>query len=530
MSAPAVEVVDDDTGEVFLGSIVPRLYTPPLAVGEPGPCGCGCALTEETSYGFAVARFADERLSRPLWAWQRWLVIHGGELVNGAPRFRRIIVTVGRQSGKTDLMITLSLFWLFVEQHESILGTSTLLKYAKKPWIKAFDLAVAQLWRELPADPRRKAIRKTSGEEEWWTAAGAHYAIAASNAEGGRSMSNKRVLADEFAKQYDYEAYSAAYYSMDAFEDAQYWAPTTPDPKGVVYKDLRAAALTFMAGGEGDETLALFEWSPPDGAPPDSPLALCAANPTTGRPGGKKLDRLRREARAAVAKGGDLLRTFKTEILCMQVDDDDKPINLVKWRDCYDPGDLSDVRSKVALVFDVAPSQQHCTLTAAAVLEDGRVRLEPQRAWDGPACVDRAIRELPALVAKIRPRAFGWLPGGPAESAAAKLKDRSAGVRRGEWPPRGVVVEEIRAELPAACMGLAQMVMAGRIAHPDDPLLNEDVLAAEKLIRPSGTWVFSRKGDGDCDSLYAAAGAAFLALTLPTPIGDIRILIGDEDD
>lgn len=516
--APAGLVVDE-----VLGSVTPRIFTPPLVSGPAGPCGCGCALTPDTSYGFAVVDFAEERLGRPLFAWQRWLVIHAGELTAlGLPRFRRIVVVVGRQSGKTVALETLALYWLFEDQHPSILGTSTLAKYAKRTWMSAFKLAADRLADDMPENPHRKAIRKTTGEEEWWTLADCHYGVAASNAEGGRSMSNQRVIADELAKQYNYDAYSAAYYSMDAFEDAQYWGLTTPDAKGVVFNDLRGAALEFIESGEGDPTLALFEWSAPDDAAPDDLYALAAANPTVGRLRGKSMARMVNQARAAMAKGGELLRSFRTEVLCIPpVGDDDRPVNLEAWKASRDPGTLDDVRDQVVAVFDVAPSERHATLYVAAQLPDGRVRLEPVKAWDGLGCVDLAVRELPGVVARVKPRAFGWFPVGPGASAAARLRTE----RRGEWPPRGVTVQELRGELSAVCMGFGQLVAAGKVAHSGDPLLDDDVQAAQKLARSNGSWVFSRMGEGDCDALYAASGAAYLAQTLPSGLGRPRVLL-----
>jgi hypothetical protein len=508
----------------ILGSIVPRLWTPPLVTGPPGPCGCGCALTPETSYGFLAVEFVESKLGRFCYPWQRWLNIHAGELTDeDIPRFRQVISTVGRQSGKTRGVEDLSLFWIFEEKQPSILGTSTLLKYAKKPWMSAFLTACAskELRKHLGADPRRKAMRKQSGEEVWWTVDGSEYAVAASNAEGGRSMSNTRVIADEFAKQYNYDAYGAAYYSMDAFENAQYFALTTPDPKGVPYRDLRGAALEYIRTGEGDPTLGLFEWSMPVGADPRDPLNLAMANPTMNRPGGKRGDRLLNQARAAVAKGGELLRTFSTEVCCMQVDDIDAPINLTSWRHrCLDVGTMDAVRSRVALLFDVALSLRHATLYAAAELADGRIRIEPVQAWEGIGCVDRAVRDLPALVGRVRPKLFGWLPFGPAAAAGAKLSSTRLGV----WPPRGVTVQEIRGELTQVCMGFSQLVDAGQIAHSADPLLDADIEAAAKLPRGDG-WVFTRRGEGDCDALYAAAGAAWLAQTLDPTLPSFEVLL-----
>jgi hypothetical protein len=87
-------------------------------------------------------------------------------------------------------------------------------------------------------------------------------------------------------------------------------------------------------------------------------------------------------------------------------------------------------------------------------------------------------------------------------------------------------VEEIRGELAAVCMGLAEQVTAGKIAHSDDPLLNDHIGGAERLYR-GDTWVFSRKGDGHCDAAYAAAGAVHLARTLPAPVGKPRLVVAD---
>src|SRR5678815_4377733 len=84
-----------------LGSVTPRLWTPPLVTGPPGPCGCGCALTPDTSEGFDWVEFARDSMNREPYLWQRWLAIHGGELLDdGRPRYRYVFVIVARQNGK----------------------------------------------------------------------------------------------------------------------------------------------------------------------------------------------------------------------------------------------------------------------------------------------------------------------------------------------------------------------------------------------------------------------------------------------
>src|ERR1041384_5823800 len=100
----AVEQERVDPGSV-LGSVTPRLFPAPLITGPPDDCPCGrCALTPETTYGFAVIVFARDVLKMPLDPWQEFLVIHAGELLaDNRPRFKKILLIVARQNGKTTL-------------------------------------------------------------------------------------------------------------------------------------------------------------------------------------------------------------------------------------------------------------------------------------------------------------------------------------------------------------------------------------------------------------------------------------------
>src|SRR5687768_9793567 len=114
-----------------LGLTVPRLWTPPLR-----------ELTPETSLGFDIIDFAREDLDAPLDPWQEWTVIHGFELLpDGRTRYKKLLILVARQNGKTHLCCVLTLYWMFVQRVPNILGTSTKLEYAKDAWKKAKVLA-----------------------------------------------------------------------------------------------------------------------------------------------------------------------------------------------------------------------------------------------------------------------------------------------------------------------------------------------------------------------------------------------------
>lgn len=524
------------------GSTLPRIYTPPLVTGPPGPCGCGCALTPSTSYGFDVDEFARVVLRHPLDPWQRWLAIHAGELLpDGSPRFYQVLVLVARQNGKTELLVVLSLFWMYVDRWPMVLGTSTKLDYAKESWRKAVRLArrVPDLSAEIPA---RGGVRETNGEQELMIRYRigaedledeARYKIAAANAEGGRSLTVNRLILDELRQHHTYDAWDATEGATSAAAWSQIWAITNAGTdKSIVLNDLRAAALAFLGLDDqeqpiepaGDDDLMLAEWSAPPNSDPEDLVALAAANPNLGRR--KNARRLLAQARRAKARGGEKLTGFKTEHMCIRVRLMDPAIDPGAFARANVPGDLSAVRSRVAMVLDVAPDLLHATLYAAAVLPDGKVRVDFRAAWEGLGCTDKARRDLPGILASSRPQAFGWLPNGPAAALAASLADRrKAGqrARRNNWPPAGVAVSEIRAEVPAVCMGFAEGILSGRYVHSGDPLLTAQTHGAEKLWH-GDVWVFSRRGEGHVDSVYAAAGCAHLAQILPPPVGRPRLV------
>jgi hypothetical protein len=475
-----------------VGSTEPRLWTKALR-----------PLTPETSFGYDVIEFAREVLKQPLDPWQEWLVIRAGELqADGVtPRFRQVLVLVSRQNGKTFLLQVLALYWMYVERVKLVLGTSTILDYARESWEKAVSMAegTERLAKEI--NPR-SGVRRANGEQALTISSGGRYKIAASNARGGRSLTIDRLVMDELREHHDWSAFNAAVPATSAVPDAQIWMISNQgDDRSVVLASLRAQALSGA-----DPRLGLFEWSAPDGATATDVNALSMANPNLGRR--ISLDSLIGDALRAEAAGGEQLAGFLTEHQCRYVPMLNPAVDPAHWLACLDPGVMDGVRDRVALCMDVSPDLKHASLYAAAALDDGRVRVEPVKAWSGPGCTDELRRELPEIVQRVQPRVFGWFPSGPGASLAADMEER-----RG-WPPDGVELEEIRGEVTAVCMGFSEQVDAHRIAHSGDPLLDAHVSGAEKLANGDG-WRFSRKGEGHVDAAYAAAGAVHLARTMP---------------
>lgn len=503
------------------GSTTPRIFTPPAVTGEPGPCGCGCALTPATSKGFEVVEFAHHVLGVVLMPWQRWLFIHALELdLWGAYRFRTILVLVARQNGKTTALSVLALWRMLCDGAKLVLGTSTTVDLAKEAWEKSVTLAedTQALAGEFRFDGRGSAIRRENSSTQLLALNRARYKTAPANRKGGRSLSVDLLILDELREHQTWDAWSASSKTTNARPDGQKWAITNQgDRTGVVLAHLRAAAMAGLgldvqaeedadpdevAEKLGDDSLALFEWSATDKCALDDVEEWARANPSLGY--------TTAEASIASDLRTDSPEVFRTEVLCQRVDLLDTAIDMEAWGAGTDEtATMAPSRGKVCLCIDVDPGGHHVTLVGAAVLSDGRVQVAVVDSWSGPNAVQAARSALPAWRASIRPRAFGWFPGGPAAALAADLKDdKKATALGGE-------------DAPAVCLGLAQQITGRRIVHNGDPLLRAQLAGAGKM--PQGDrWRFVRLGGPSVDAAYALAGAVHLART----IGNINRIPG----
>lgn len=508
------------------GSTTPAYFTPPLVVGPPGPCGCGCALTDETTAGFAVVEWATDVLHYPPDPWQRWALIHGLELLpDGRPRFRTLLIEVARQNGKTTLLVILSLWWQFVCEVAMVLGTSTKLDYAKESWHRAVDVAEAA--PALARQRGRRWTREANGEQESWTTSKSRYKIAPSNEEGGRSLSVDRLILDELRQHHDYSAWAAAVNAGRARRNFQTWALSNAGTdRSVVLNNLHDNALDMIRWADavgadrvlelkheapGDVRTGAFLWVCDVDADPLDVDQLAIANPSLGYR--IELDDLLGDARVAVHAGGDALAKFKIESMCIRVPSLNQAIDMGAWSRMEIPATLDLERDRLAACVDVSPDGHRADLVVAALLDDDRVRVEVVKSWDNLGDV-RA--ELPAWLARVRPYAFGWFPRSGAAALVAELASPKAG--RLNWPPRGVQVAEIKTETPAVCMGFAALVAEQRIVHSGQASLTTHMGNAEKAVT-GAVWVFDRRpGAGHVTGAYAAAGAVHLARTIPAPI------------
>jgi hypothetical protein len=451
-------------------------------------------LTRETSAGFQVDDFARDVLRHPLDPWERWAVIHGMELLpNGWPRFRQLLILVARQNGKTELLVILSIFWMWVQRVGIVLGTSTKLDYSRESWLKVVRVVrnTAGLAPDIAA---RGAVRSVNGEQEVSTPWGSRYKIAAANETGGRSLTVDRLVEDEIRQHHDYSAHEAAENAMNAVADAQAWAITNEgDDRAVVLHDMYDAALGFVNTGDGDRRLGLFAWSAPPGCDLEDVEATAQANPNLGR----RIfwENLEGKAKRAKLAGGEAEARYRTEVLCQRVTRmKDQPISLDTWAatalDVHPSGDP-------VFFVTVAKEMKSASISVAA-LHEGVPHVELADHREGPT---------------------GWITGRILELArrypSARFAAWSAGPVK-SWVPilaeHGVELVLLPAtDAGAACAHLQKLADNLAFTHSPNQIVAESLAGAEKRDLEGGAWTWDwSHSTGDLAPIVGHTGALWL--------------------
>lgn len=497
--------------ELVLGRTEPRLSTPPLR---------DVLNDRSASYGYAVIDFARNILRTPLDPWEEHAVIRGGELKHDGitPRFRKVLIIVARQQGKTYMVRVLTQFWLFVEQWPMVFGMSTTASMAKKQW----EIVVREATKNPALSPDVESVTRSKGLETLTTVEGCEYCFGAATEDGGgRSLSIDRLIVDELRKHKDTGPWNAAYLAMNGRPLGQAYCITNQgDLRSVTLRSIRADALRDIQDGNEDGDVCLLEWSAPDKSSPMDLHALAAANPNMNRVGWDGQLRMDQntvlgQGRQALLAGGRELSKHLTEVLCMEVDALDAAVDPVAWRS-GNRESFAQPRSRTVGFIDVSPTQKHVTLCGAVMQVDGKIRVVTLADWEGAGALAAMRADLPGLVAEHELRKLGWVPGNYTAvlgSYLAKLK-----------VPGCEIVELGGEDVLQACMGFSERVLAGEVVHLNDPLLEAHITRAAKYY-VGDRWRFTWDGKDDVDAAYAAAGAAHLALTLPKPIrGSISIV------
>ncbi|MFK4760307.1 hypothetical protein ACI3KS_05165 [Microbacterium sp. ZW T5_45] len=391
----------------MVGSEVPRLWTRPLR-----------PLTPETSLGFEVIDFALLFLGVALYPWQKWLLIHALELnPDGTFRFRRVIVLVARQNGKSMLAAVLAAWWLFVDSDRfeerlppfrfKVLGTAQNLDTAQDVWNLTGRWCDDENEGHVPALASKvQKLQRKNGQPGIYLANGAHYEVRAASRKGGRGKAAARVLMDEMREQQTWDAWDSVAQTTKAIFNSQLWGISNAgDVRSVVLRKQRdnliADIEAWLSRGIDDleayangelsaPTSALFEWSAPDGCALDDIDGILQANPSIGH-GEITIEQCLQDAR-------DMLEaSYRTEVLCQWVTSAVKSfISPKDWRDRHTP--IPDVRiargARTVWAVDTSANRSTTWVGSAVLTESGKPFAYLQRKRTGMMWAPDYLEEL----------------------------------------------------------------------------------------------------------------------------------------
>ena len=511
------------------GSEVPRIFTPPLR-----------DLNEETSLGFAAIEFAEDVCGISLFPWQRWLLIHGLELdpsitvstmgerdpLDPLFRFRKVVVLVARQNGKSTLSQVLSLFFLFQLGTSLVLGTAQDLDTAEEVWDGAQDIIdetpeLAELTDKPIRVNGKKTIRLKTGER---------YKVKAANRKAGRGLSGDLILLDELREHTSWDAWGAITKTTTARPSAQIWSLSNAgDASSIVLRHLRASAHAALgdpdgvnatlnpstllpsegemdadvADGvsaemvaedlEGDEAasaLGLFEWSAPPGCDIHDRAGWAWANPSLGYG-------ISERTLAGDAKS-DPEWTYRTEALCQWSDGSLQGLFPPgKWEGQEDPVSAVAPGGRKVLALAMSHDRSRAHIAIAGLRADGipHVGVIASRAgvdWVIPWLQADDAPDFDFLVVQER--------GAPESALLDELEHY--GIPLARWgggdltAGHGLFYDAVAAD------------DGGRMRHQPQPVLDVAVAVAATKLLSGGAWVVDLvKSPADASPLKAAIGA-----------------------
>lgn len=250
------------------GSQVPRIFTPPLR-----------KLTPATSLGFEAVDFAEGSLGLSLFPWQKWFLVHSLELLgDGSLRFKKVLLLLPRQNGKSFIVSVRLLWRLFMEPGTQTLGSAHKLEAAEEIWALALGMVRRS---ELSGDVSQ--VSNVNGNKFFRTVDDSRWKVQATNDDGGRSLTIDDLFFDELRQHRDYTAWAAMTGTMVARANSQLLcASNAGEAKSEVLKVEREGALKAIETKDVHSEVGLFEWSAREDRAVDDLDGWYEANPSLG--------------------------------------------------------------------------------------------------------------------------------------------------------------------------------------------------------------------------------------------------------
>lgn len=463
---------------------LPARFTPPLSADFPTD---GDRLIDLIELCWVTPE-SDTPLK--LDEWQKWLLramlerypddheTHPGEL-----RFRQIVVSLGRQNGKSVLGGALALEALAFRRGDCLSLASTReqasIIYSR---VKHVIDSTAWLSKRFKKTTETRGLAKTDGSGKYNVSPARESSLQGITI-GGRCILDEGHLAKR-------GIWTAALKGTAAVAGAQVVMITTAgDQESQTLIDLYRSAEQAIAGDKNLERFGAFIWEAPANSQLDDPEAIKAANPAV-EAGRIPIDRVLQDIQTQPEHE---VRRYTLNQFISGV------------RETWLPGDLFRRASgtgienieNAILGIDVTRNFEHATIAAAKRVGDNfQTELVA-------SLVNPTEDKLVDLIVQIcRKHAIN----------AVALDDRGMHSLHRKLKDKGITVWNLwNKEINTACMTAYSMFANGRVTHNNDPLLvMQNGQAVAKYV--GEYWQISRKDSiGDIDALLATVWALHVA-------------------
>jgi len=479
--------------------VLPKLQTPPR-YAVPLPAGA------THSYGALAEAWAVEHVGLQLLTWQRYALRYALACDRaGVPAWRHVVLSTARQNGKTTLVRAL-LDWSLMlpgPLWQTVIG----LAYDRRQ--------AARIYHDVLVDVEGLGAYVTMYNGIRGPA-GTYYDVASREARNNlRGLSVDLAVFDEVATHATTDVFDALLPTMATRPTALLVGLSTAGSEhSVLLRDWYDTGVRAAAGGIPIPGYGMLWWAAPEGASPDDPAAIAAANPSL-----RELLQPRALAyeRARLGDGA-----WARERLNLWTVSEESIIPGPYWHARTDPlAPHPGVGERVAIAIDTGHGWQRASIVVAHVsppsgLPHVRLATSLEAPSDtaalSPSTVVAALR---LLVAEHNPERIVYDAGAP---IAAALE--SAAID-GDWPVVGLTSRQ----MAGAAANLEAHVLSGDMSH-DGSLLFAQQLAGAGRMKVGDGWKFSRRASVTAIDAIVSASMALYALTRPGEVVPTGPFIG----
>lgn len=428
-----------------------------------------------------MARVA-EMLGTPFMPWQRLVADVAGEVLpSGLPAYRKVVLTVPRQSGKTTELLGQAVHRaLGYGRRQRIIYTAQTRQAARRKWEEEHVGA-------LEASPFRPFFRTrlANGSEAIIWRNGSLHGIEASKSSSGHGETVDLPMIDEAFAQVDDRLEGAFMPAMVTRADAQLWVVSTAGDETSTYLRNLVDVGRESAGQRVTSGIAYFEWSCPDDLDFFDPVNWPVFMPALGHTVTPEVI----AADVATMDPDVALRAYGNRwVRRGQVD------ALPGWDDCIVAS--SQIVGPLVLAVDASPDLMAASIAAVGRNQDGRWHVEVIEHRAGTGWVAARLAELER---SWHPTAMVMPQSGPITALAPKFEQADLDV-----------AELGTQEQARGAQDLAQLVRGegDGIVHLGQAVVGAAVDGAVRRSWGDGGWLWSRKHSSvDISPLVAITAA-----------------------